>query len=82
MYDSLQHIQNRERALNECLRVLSPEGLLCVIEWSKKAIREDKEKYGFEIDYIDPVDYLNRKDIIVKVYNGEFNNCYILRKRE
>jgi SAM-dependent methyltransferase len=80
MYDSLQHIQNRKRALIECLRVLSPSGVLCVIEWNKKAIEIDREKYGFEIDYIDPRDILNRSDLSVDTNSGDILNFYVIQK--
>ena len=30
MYDTLQHITNRERALTECIRVMEPRGLICI----------------------------------------------------
>ena len=80
MYDSLQHIQNRERALSECLRVLAPNGVLCVIEWSIETIELEKEKYGYKIEYLDPRDFLNNNDISVEIHSGEFTNFYILRK--
>jgi ubiquinone/menaquinone biosynthesis C-methylase UbiE len=80
MYDALQHIQNREQALHECLWVLAPNGVLCVIEWNKKTIEFENEKYGYEIDYLDPREYLEHDDISVDTYYGEFTNFYILRK--
>lgn len=32
MYDTLQHIKNREVALNEYIRVLKARGLICIVE--------------------------------------------------
>lgn len=32
MYDPLQHVRNRDLALKECLRILNPDGVICVIE--------------------------------------------------
>jgi SAM-dependent methyltransferase len=81
MYDSLQHIHDRELALNQCIRVLKSEGKLCIIEWSKKSIKEDKEKYGYEIDFIHPKDYLNRDDIFIKIFLGDYVNFYIIQKK-
>ena len=81
MYDTLQHIHDRELALNECIRVLKSEGYLCVIEWSKKTIKEDKEKYGYEIDFIDPKVYLNRNDILIKNFLGEYVIFNIIQKK-
>jgi ubiquinone/menaquinone biosynthesis C-methylase UbiE len=81
IYDSLQHIHDRELTLNECIKVLKNDGKLCVIEWSEKSIKEDKEKYGYEIDFIDPKDYLNRDDVLIKKITGEYVNFYIIQKK-
>jgi ubiquinone/menaquinone biosynthesis C-methylase UbiE len=80
LYDALQHIQDRKLALNECLRILNKKGVIVVIEWSKKQIEKDYKKYGYEIDYIDPQDYINREDIIIRVSQGETINFYVIRK--
>lgn len=79
LYDALQHIHDRELALNECLRVLNTKGVIVVIEWSKQQIEMDFKKYGFKIDYIDPQDYINRKDIIIRLSKGETINFYTIR---
>lgn len=80
MYDTLQHIKNRGVALNECLRVTKASGLVCVIEWNKKCIKETEEKYGFTIDYVDPRDILSRDDASIELISGNLVNMYLLRK--
>ena len=80
MYDTLQHIKNREAALNECIRVLKACGLICIIEWNEKSIKDTEEKYGFTIDYIDPRQILNREDISIELIEGNLVNVFILRK--
>ena len=80
LYDSLQHIQDRKLALNECIRVLKPRGRIIIIEWSKKQIEEDYKKYGYKIDFINPEDYLKQNDIKVKLVPGDYVNVYILQQ--
>lgn len=80
MYDTLQHVKNRERALNESLRVSKTSGLVCVIEWNKKSVKEDEEKYGFKIDYIDPNEILRRDDVSIELVTGDSVNLFIIRK--
>ena len=80
MYDTLQHIGDRERALNGCLRVVKPGGVLCVIEWNKRAIREDEERYGFTLDYVDPREILHRDDVRITVSGGRSVNVFVIRK--
>jgi len=66
LYDSLQHIQNRELVLNECLRVIKDDGVIVVIEWSKKQIEIDYKKYGYKIDFVDPINYLKQDDVVIE----------------
>ena len=81
LYDALQHIQNRELALKECLRILNDDGIIVVIEWSKNQIEKDYKKYGYKIEFIDPKDYLKEDEISTEVLKGEIINFYILRKK-
>ncbi|MHA1884345.1 MAG: class I SAM-dependent methyltransferase [Promethearchaeota archaeon] len=80
LYDSLQHIENRERTLKECLRVLKESGVIIVIEWTEKQIEEDYKKYGFKIEKIDPSDYLNQKLNTIEKVSGDVVNFYIIRR--
>lgn len=81
MFDTLQHVKNREVSLNECIRVIRKSGLICVIEWTKKSIKETEEKEGFTIDYIDPREILNRDDVSVELHSSEWVNSFIIRKK-
>ncbi len=80
LYDSLQHIQKRDVALGECIRVLNLDGVICVIEWNTKSIEEDYKNYGFKIDFIDPREIVSQKDISIEVIPGIYVNIYIIRK--
>ncbi len=80
MYDSLQHIKNRKLALEECLRVLKPIGLICVIEWNQKSIDEEYDKYGYNMDYINPRQILNKDNTSTEIFKGEYLNIFIIRK--
>lgn len=81
LYDSLQHIPNRVLALNECLRVVNDNGVIVVIEWSKKQIEREYKTYGYKIDFIDPQDYLKQRDISTEVLKGEIINFYIFAEK-
>lgn len=80
LYDSLQHIQNRELALKECIKVLKPGGVIIIIEWTKKQIEEEYKKYGYKIELINPEEYTNRNDISIELNTGKHVNIYILRQ--
>ena len=81
MYDTLQHVAHREEALNECIRVIKPDGVICVIEWNERSIQADEAQYGFTIDYIDPRTILQRDDVSIEVLVGTWVNAFLIRRK-
>lgn len=81
LYDTLQHVKNREIALSECLRVLKIDGVIVIIEWTKKQIEEEYKKYGYKIEFVDPREYLKRSDILIDVLEGDVVNIFLLMKK-
>jgi SAM-dependent methyltransferase len=81
LYDALQHMKNREKALNESIRVSGDNGFVCVIEWNQKTIEKEKEEFGYEIEYVDPRDILKRDDIKIELIEGEYVNIFLIRKK-
>ena len=82
MFDSLQHVKNRKLALNQCLRVLKPDGLVCVLEWNKQSVAYWNKKEDFGIDSIDPKELLDRKDVFIQLVKGKEVNIFIIRKTD
>jgi ubiquinone/menaquinone biosynthesis C-methylase UbiE len=82
MFDSLQHVNNRKLALNQCLRVLKPHGLVCVIEWNKQSVDYWNKKEDLGIDSIDPKEILDRQDTAIQLVKGKEINIFILRKSD
>ena len=82
LFDSLQHVKNRKLALNQCLRVLKPDGLVCVIEWNKQSVDYWNKKEDLGIDSIDPKEILERKDITFQLVKGKEINIFIMRKSD
>jgi len=80
LYDALQHIDDRKRALEECLRVLTPKGLIGVTEMSKKGIKYTQEKEGWAPDYVDPRELLEHTDLSIEILTGRFSNMYVIKK--
>jgi SAM-dependent methyltransferase len=82
LYDTLQHVGDRETALRECLRVMRPNGVTCVIEWTHETIAADEARYGFRIDYIDPAQIVDDEAISVERLKGRLVNFFVLRKAQ
>jgi SAM-dependent methyltransferase len=79
MYDALQHMKNREIALNECIRVSSYDGIVCVIEWNKETVESENKEFGYDIEYVDPKKILKRDDIKIEVVPGDYVNIYLIK---
>ena len=56
-------------------------GIIVIIEWTKKQIEEDYKKYGYKIEFVDPREYLKRSDILIDVLEGDVVNIFLLRKK-
>ena len=82
MFDSLQHVNNRKLALNQCLRVLKPDGLVCVIEWNKQCVAYWNKKEDLGIECIDPKEILDREDVLIQLVKGKEINIFIMRKSD
>ncbi|MFC1972340.1 class I SAM-dependent methyltransferase [Chloroflexota bacterium] len=80
LYDALQHIEDREKAINESIRITRPEGVICVIETNDNGIRYYKETEGFDIDKVDPRDFSLNYDISTGIIEGEYSNAYIFKR--
>jgi tRNA A58 N-methylase Trm61 len=79
LFDALQHMTERDKALRECIRILNESGFVCVIEWNKRTIDEDKRKYGHKIEYVDPREIIKGNDTKIEVVEGEFVNIFMIR---
>jgi SAM-dependent methyltransferase len=82
LYDALQHIENKTIALNECIRVIKPQGIVCVIEWNKKTVDSENEEFGYDINYVDPRNEVGRKDISIELEKGDHVNIFIIKRIE
>ena len=81
LYDALQHIDERETALNECLRVTKRGGVLCVTETNDRGIEYYLKTEGFRIDKVDPRGWIEEAATGTEILEGQLVNAYILRKR-
>ena len=81
LYDALQHIVDRKKALQEGIRVIKSNGIVCVIEVNDYGIKYYKEHEAtFDTEKVDPRDYIRCDDIAVEVVPGDFSDAYILKK--
>jgi ubiquinone/menaquinone biosynthesis C-methylase UbiE len=84
MLITLPYIQNKEVALNECLRVIKPKGLIIDIEDNERGIRYFQKKgmsSGVVPFLLDPRKLVPRNVVSTELIAGKYVNFFILRKR-
>ena len=82
LFDSLHHIDDRRKAIEQALRVVKQEGVVCIIEWTLQHIQKAMTEDGITIGYIDPRAIIPLTNIEVDLQTGgEWYNIYLLRKR-
>ncbi|MBY9007174.1 MAG: class I SAM-dependent methyltransferase [Candidatus Lokiarchaeota archaeon] len=80
MYDTFQHIQNKDRAIEECVRILRPYRSIYIIETNENGIKFYQDNYGFLIKLVDPRHFIKDLDLSIELEVGRYMNGYILSK--
>lgn len=80
LYDALQHIEPREGALAECIRVVRRCGVVCAIETNDHGIEYFRRTEGFEIEKVVPSELAAAMELATEVLHGEFSDAYFFKK--
>jgi SAM-dependent methyltransferase len=81
MYDALQHMKNKSKALNECIRVSNSQGAVYVIEWNKETVDSENVKFGYDIEFVDPREIIEGDDIEIKINEGKYVNIFMIKRK-
>jgi ubiquinone/menaquinone biosynthesis C-methylase UbiE len=88
LYNSFHHIDAKEKAIKECMRVTTSDGIICIIEFNKNGIEMLRKFRPGHPDAVDPrklVEDLNIKadlNITAETSIGNLANAYILKVKE
>jgi len=82
MLGSLHHIdeQHRAQVLQECIRVLKIEGVLCVFEPNQRGVEIIRQKNPSHPDGAEPANYAPALNLKLTKRNGEFFDAFIFQK--
>jgi ubiquinone/menaquinone biosynthesis C-methylase UbiE len=80
VFGSLHHIQNKEAAMKEFMRVLKDSGKLIILELTKEGIDELRKRFSSHPDAINPNDYIKGLDLEEKLIEGRKFNAHIYTK--
>ncbi|MHA1944853.1 MAG: class I SAM-dependent methyltransferase [Candidatus Hodarchaeales archaeon] len=81
---TLEHIEKKELALKQCLKVLKPNGMIVIIEHNEKGIKYFQNtmyQSGVPPHPLDPRDIITRDDGSINVIRGNYVDFYLLRKK-
>ena len=80
MVGALHHMGNPGAAIAECVRVLAPEGVLCVLEPNDKLLARARLRFPDHPDAEDPRRYAQGAS--VQVAHGEMFDGYLVRRSQ
>jgi ubiquinone/menaquinone biosynthesis C-methylase UbiE len=79
---ALHHIDDKEAALKESVRILKVSGIICILEPNDNLMKIlRKNKFPSHPDAIDPRTYTRELRISLELIELPFYNTYILRKQ-
>jgi len=78
VYDVLQHIDNIDKGIGECLRVARKGNRIFFIELNEKGVSMLNKKYNGDLDFIDMTERINSEEINLHIIRGELSNMYML----
>ena len=80
---TLHHIDDEQAAFRESVRVLKPDGIICIFEPNSLAIGIIREsKFPNHPDAVDPREYNRKSQLPVEIKKTHFYDAYIFHKRK
>jgi ubiquinone/menaquinone biosynthesis C-methylase UbiE len=80
LYTSLHHIEDKNLAMNEILRVLKDQGHLIIIELTEEGVNLIRKRHINHPDAVNPNDFTNKFDLDVKTKKSKFLNANIYKR--
>jgi ubiquinone/menaquinone biosynthesis C-methylase UbiE len=80
MYNSLHHVPLKTTAIQECRRVIKPNGIVCIIEFNDKGVEMLRKYRPGHPDAVDPRDHIKEDNIKFKWRKGYYADAFIFKK--
>ena len=81
IYTSFHHINDKVKALNECVRVIKKDGIIIIFELTPKGIEEVRKRFPSHPDAVDPRDYAKELPLTEEIIEHGNINAYIYKKK-
>jgi ubiquinone/menaquinone biosynthesis C-methylase UbiE len=79
-YTSFHHIDGKQLALREFLRVIKDEGLVIIFEFNPDGIEMVRKRRPSHPDAVNPEDFSQNLLLSIEIKNGRYINAYIYKK--
>ncbi|MHA2001704.1 MAG: class I SAM-dependent methyltransferase [Promethearchaeota archaeon] len=81
LFATFHHLQQKSEAITRLLKLVKRSGILCIIEFTEKAILKLKVLHPDHPDMVDPRDFLDDRDVNVELINSDFLNAFIFHEK-
>ena len=80
LWGSLHHIEKRDLAFKEFIRITKPRGIICISEPTPKGIEMMRKRFPSHPDAIDPRDLAKNYKLSVQVKNSPLFDAFVFKK--
>ena len=81
-YGSFHHVQNKADSLREFIRVIKPNGLAVVFEFTQEGIDRIRQRHPNHPDPVDVIKYGEQIGAKPQIIRSDVINAYIFEKKE
>ena len=79
-YTSFHHIDDKQSALREFIRVINDNGLVIIFEFTSAGIEILRQRRPSHPDAVNPEDFLRNLPLSLEIKNSRYINAYIYKK--
>lgn len=80
-YTSFHHIDDKQSALREFIRVISDSGLVIIFEFTSAGIELLRQRKPSHPDAVNPEDFSRNLPLSLEIKNSRYINAYIYKKK-
>jgi ubiquinone/menaquinone biosynthesis C-methylase UbiE len=81
LWGSLHHIENRNSAFKEFVRITKPKGIICISEPTPKGVEVMRKRFPSHPDAVDPRPLAKNYNLSMQVKNSPLFDIFIFKKR-
>jgi ubiquinone/menaquinone biosynthesis C-methylase UbiE len=78
---ALHHVHDKASTFKECIRIIKPNGVICVFEPTLKGIKTIRKQFPTHPDAVDPRDYVRDFPLSVEIKKNFMFDAYIFKKQ-